>query len=177
MTALQRFHALGQAVGLYNHRNAGKPLTAAAVGNVFGAPHTLSMTLRHVWPKMLADDDIRALIEQSEYETLQSVAPANASYYLGYYLGLSGKSVSLGQLAETRGGRLREAREKAGLSAAQLAGKLGVSPERVNNIEAGRCNVTLDWLVSAAAAIGCPGSNLDPALSDAIPEAAKDDAK
>lgn len=172
MTDSQRFHSLGQAVGLYNHRHPSKPISAAASGNVFGAPHAVPMTLRHVWPKMLADDEIRALIEQSEYETLRSVAPANASYYLGYYLGLSGRSVSLGQLAETRGGRLKAARERAGLSAAQLAAKLSISPERINNIEAGRCNVSGDWLWLAAGAIGCRGSELDPSLADVVPETA-----
>lgn len=81
------------------------------------------------------------------------------------------------QTITTRGARLSAAIGQAGITQAELARRLGITEQRIHNIVAGRCNVTLDWLHSAAGAIGCSGSSLDPALSDAIPVAAKDDAK
>lgn len=168
MSLAQRFHALGQAIGLYNYRNPNGPLTATAVGNVFNAPHTLPMTLRHVWVKLLADDTIRALLEKSDYETLQSVSPANANYYLGYYLGLSGKSPEP-EHDDAVPARVRSAREAAGLTQQQLADMLGVTKARISDVEQGRhFQVRLEWLVRLARVLQIAPSTLHPDLTDRI---------
>ena len=57
-------------------------------------------------------------------------------------------------VAKQVGEALRDARRRAILTQAQLAGKLGVSPPYVANVEAGRENLTLGQMANIAAALG-----------------------
>jgi ribosome-binding protein aMBF1 (putative translation factor) len=51
------------------------------------------------------------------------------------------------------GGTLREARQAAGLSQSELAGRMGVVQSEVSRLEAGRKNFTLGTLLRAAGAL------------------------
>ena len=57
-------------------------------------------------------------------------------------------------VAKQVGEALRDTRRRASLTQAQLAGKLGVSPPYIANVEAGRENLTLGQLANIAAAVG-----------------------
>lgn len=52
------------------------------------------------------------------------------------------------------GEALRDTRKRAKLTQVELAGRLGVSPPYVANVEAGRQNLTLGQLANIAAALG-----------------------
>lgn len=70
---------------------------------------------------------------------------------------------------ESRGGRLRAARERLGLKQEDLAGLLGKTAGFISDVERGRRNVTLDWLADVADKIGVPRSSLSPELADVAP--------
>lgn len=57
-------------------------------------------------------------------------------------------------VAKQVGRAVRETRQRASLTQAQLADRLGVSPPYVANVEAGRENLTLGQLANIAAALG-----------------------
>ena len=61
--------------------------------------------------------------------------------------------------------RLRAALAAAGLSAAELARRLGVARPSVAQYLTGARVPTLDWLHRAAGAIGCDPQALDPRLA------------
>jgi transcriptional regulator with XRE-family HTH domain len=65
--------------------------------------------------------------------------------------------------------RRRAARVSAGLTVAELARRLGVTPQRVCNLESGKCNATLTMVARIAEAIGCDPHALDPMLASRPP--------
>jgi transcriptional regulator with XRE-family HTH domain len=58
------------------------------------------------------------------------------------------------------GRRIREAREKAGLSMVELANKLNLSPQYIWSIENGRRRIYLDMLEKIAKLLGVPVADL-----------------
>ena len=52
------------------------------------------------------------------------------------------------------GGEIRRSRLELGLSQAELARRLGVSPPYITNVEAGRVNLTVGQLANIASALG-----------------------
>jgi transcriptional regulator with XRE-family HTH domain len=75
------------------------------------------------------------------------------------------------------GERLREAREKAGLTQQQLAAQAGLQRTSITNIERGRQKVGLHQLVVFAGVLGLEPAALlpdgDPDLEDLVAEAAR----
>jgi len=69
----------------------------------------------------------------------------------------------------TPGALIRAARIKAGLSVAELARRLGVTPPRISNLESGHRNPSSKVLLRIAAAIPCDPHTLDPALASVAP--------
>lgn len=61
------------------------------------------------------------------------------------------------------GERLRAARNRAGLTQAELGEALGLSRTAVTNIEAGKQSITVDALLGAARRLGCDLADLLPA--------------
>ena len=59
--------------------------------------------------------------------------------------------------------------QAAGVSAFQLADRMGVKPQSVTQILGGRRVPSLDWLAEASRHIGCAPSALDPWLADQVP--------
>jgi transcriptional regulator with XRE-family HTH domain len=53
------------------------------------------------------------------------------------------------------GRRLREARQRAGLSQAQVAERAGIKQTHVSRVERGHRNLTLDTIEALAQAVGC----------------------
>jgi len=66
------------------------------------------------------------------------------------------------------GDRLRAARLAADLSQGKLAEALGISQSYVADVERGRRQPTLEWLILAADAVGCNRSELDERLADRV---------
>ena len=52
------------------------------------------------------------------------------------------------------GREIRSARTELGLTQAQLAGRMGVNPSYITNVEAGRVNLTVGQLANIAEALG-----------------------
>jgi transcriptional regulator with XRE-family HTH domain len=65
--------------------------------------------------------------------------------------------------------RRSAARIAAGLTVAELAQRLGVTPQRVCNLESGQCNATAKMTLRIAEAIGCDPHSLDPMLASTQP--------
>ncbi len=63
------------------------------------------------------------------------------------------RTTSSGAFSKAVGQEVRSARTKLGLTQAQVAGKLGVSPAYITNVEAGRLNLTIGQLAHIAAAM------------------------
>ena len=63
------------------------------------------------------------------------------------------------------GARLRAAREAAGLSQADLARQLGVTPAAITNLESDAKRITLDRIDEVCLAIGCDPHSIDHRLS------------
>jgi len=163
MSMSERFRALGQALAAFDPDQS--RLTRGALGKVFTSPAQTPMILRHVWPDLLANEAARALIDRSEFASLRSIAPANGSYWIGYYQGLAGNWMTPdpgGELAE----RIRAARESAGLTQQQLADAIGSGKMAVSEAERGVRVPSLEWLHRAAVALKCRPSDLDPRLTD-----------
>jgi ribosome-binding protein aMBF1 (putative translation factor) len=78
------------------------------------------------------------------------------------YLRLVGKTASAkledarGALREVYGDRLRRAREHAGLTQTQLAGRLHVTQSMISAAEAGRARVSARYLARVLKACGLP---------------------
>ena len=70
----------------------------------------------------------------------------------------------------TPGDRIRAARAAAGLTRRQLADALGVSYQRVANMEDGQRVPSLETLHRVAAALACRPCDLDDRLSATIPK-------
>lgn len=70
----------------------------------------------------------------------------------------------------TPGQRFNVVREKAGLSRQQLADALGVTYQRIANIENGQREPSLDWLYEAARVLGCRPFDLDERLTKDRPK-------
>lgn len=73
----------------------------------------------------------------------------------------------------TTGARLREAREKAGLTLEQLGDLMGCTRQNVSRAEKDNPTPSLEWLYRAAVALRCKPSGLDPRLSHSIAEPLK----
>ena len=71
------------------------------------------------------------------------------------------------------GTRVREARNRARLTQAELGKRLGLDRSTIAGIEGGRQGVQLDDLVDLANALGCPPGDL---LPDKNPDMAPDSA-
>ena len=51
--------------------------------------------------------------------------------------------------------RLKEMREARGLTLRQLAALVGTANQQISNLELGKRQLTVDWLIRIAAALGC----------------------
>ena len=65
----------------------------------------------------------------------------------------------------TTADRIREARVAAGFSQADLAELLCCQRQRINNVESGRSEPSLEWLYDLAVALKVPPERLDPRLT------------
>jgi len=72
-------------------------------------------------------------------------------------MGFRGIKTEVGQV----GARIRAARERSGLSRRQVADRLGVSYQRLADIEADRKPISLELLLRIAEAIACDPHALD----------------
>jgi transcriptional regulator with XRE-family HTH domain len=71
------------------------------------------------------------------------------------------------------GSRIRAARELLGVDRRTLAGRLGVTYQRVADIEADRKPITLESVLEIAAALGIDPHSLDSRLASRAPEAGR----
>jgi DNA-binding XRE family transcriptional regulator len=71
------------------------------------------------------------------------------------------------------GARIRAARVSLGLDRRELAGRLGITYQRVADIEADRKPTSLERVIEIAAALGIDPHSLDPRLASTDPAAAR----
>ena len=71
--------------------------------------------------------------------------------------------------AKRPGAKLRAARIASGLTVADLAIRLKVSPQRVSNLESGQREPSLEMVHRIATAIGCDPHSLDARLASTFP--------
>ncbi len=57
-------------------------------------------------------------------------------------------------MSRRTGAEIRRTRKQLGVTQAELAGRLGVTPAYITNVEAGRANLTIGQLANIAAALG-----------------------
>jgi transcriptional regulator with XRE-family HTH domain len=67
--------------------------------------------------------------------------------------------------AATPGARFAAARGRAGLTQAEVARRLGLTPQRISDVEVGHRPATPQWCLWAAAVLGWPPGDLDPGLA------------
>lgn len=71
-------------------------------------------------------------------------------------------------LAVFVGARIRERREKLGLSLAEVAGKLGIGRQNIHRYETGARLPTLEALYPLAAALDCSITDLAPSQAEGV---------
>jgi DNA-binding XRE family transcriptional regulator len=81
------------------------------------------------------------------------------------FLGLTRDEVVLLQMREALGRRVRELRDRDGVTQVTLAARMGSSQSRVAKIEAGHPGVSLDLMVRALLALGADSADVGECIS------------